>query len=352
MNKRILAFGMAAVLTAAAVTGCGSAKHATKSSKTDSEVPEVELSEKYAFLLPDSDDPYDDKVAEGFQQIMETAGKEYELIRVSKNPVEEQKTYVEQLIEEKVACIAVNPADADELSDVLKQAMEAGIDVCAVETPTDPECRELFINPAGTQQIAVTMMDAVLDISGGSGEWAVLSSQSTAVTENTWIDAMRETMKDDKYADLEMVEIAYGDEQYQRTYDQTKSLLQNYPDLKVILVPTTTAIKAVCEAVKDSDSTVKVTGFGLPSEMTEYTGSNNICPYFYLWNPLDLGELTAYVSIALHQGVITGELGEKFKAGDMGEFEVTEAQDKGTEVIVGYPYRFDSSNIDEWSEIF
>ncbi len=36
----------------------------------------------------------------------------------------------------------------------------------------------------------------------------------------------------------------------------------------------------------------------------------------------------------------------------MGEYEVVKAADGGTEVILGAPFRFDSSNIDEWKEIY
>ncbi len=349
--KKLLTLAMIAIMLVSTLGGCGS-KHATKSKKSDSEVPEIELTETYAMILPSSENAYDERIAGGFEDVMKQAGKQYVIERADKNPAKEQTEFVKGLIDERVSCIAISPSDADALKDVLKEAMKAGIDVCSFDAPTTPDSRELFINQTGTEQIAVTLMDAVLDISGGAGEWAILSSQSTAANQNKWIDAMHEMMKDDKYQKLEMVEIAYGDDQYQKTYDQTKSLLQNYPDLKVILVPTTNAITAVCEAVRDADASVKVTGFGLPSEMLDFVGGNNICPYFYLWNPIELGTLTAYVSIALHQGIITGELGERFKAGSSGEYEVTEAQDEGTEVIVGYPYKFDRSNINEWKDIF
>lgn len=38
---------------------------------------------------------------------------------------------------------------------------------------------------------------------------------------------------------------------------------------------------------------VILTGLGLPSEMADYI-HNGVCPYMYLWNPVDLGYLTGY----------------------------------------------------------
>jgi rhamnose transport system substrate-binding protein len=36
----------------------------------------------------------------------------------------------------------------------------------------------------------------------------------------------------------------------------------------------------------------------------------------------------------------------------MGDYEVVEAADGGTEVILGPPFQFDSSNIDEWKDVY
>lgn len=351
MKKRILAAILTGVMLVTGLSGC--TKHATKK-EPDSSVVDVASTEdeKYVLILQNEDSAYEDRIVDGFRQAMEDTGKAYVIETPADNPAQDQEEFVEQLTKEKVSAIAIAPADADALSDSLKAALDAGIDVCSYDTPATPESRELFINQTSTEQIAVTMMDAVLDLSSGTGQWAILSSSSTAAKQNEWIDAMRKTMKDDKYSNLEMVEVAYSDDQEQKAYDQTKSLLLSYPDLKVICVPSTNALPAAAKAVQDSGSSVKVTGFGLPSEMADYVGSDKCVPYFYLWNPSDLGQLTGYVCVALHSGKITGKLGEKFKAGSMGNFEVTKSADKGTEVIVGSPYKFDRTNIDAWKDVF
>lgn len=351
MNRRIFAAILTGIMV---ITGCsGCTRHASKKEPASSvvDVSSTE-NETYALILQNADSAYEKRIVDGFQQAMNDTGKDYVVKTPGDNPVQDQEDFVEQLTKQKVSAIAIAPSDAEALADSLKAALDAGIDVCAYDTPATPESRELFINQTGTEQIAVTMMDAVLDLSSGTGQWAILSSSSTAAKQNEWIEAMRKTMKDEKYANLEMVEVAYSDDQEQKAYDQTKSLLLSYPDLKVICVPSTSALPAAAKAVKDAGSSVKVTGFGLPSEMTDYVGSSGCVPYFYLWNPVDLGKLTGYVSVALHSGKITGALGEKFKAGSMGNFEVTKSADNGTEVIVGSPYKFDQTNIDQWKDVF
>ena len=70
----------------------------------------------------------------------------------------------------------------------------------------------------------------------------------------------------------------------------------------------------------------------------------------YLWNPLNLGRVTAYVSVALDEGSITGDVGRKFKA--IWELSRSPKHRIGTEVIVGYPFKFSADNIDDWKEIY
>ena len=43
---------------------------------------------------------------------------------------------------------------------------------------------------------------------------------------------------------------------------------------------------------------------------------------------------------------------ENFPAGDMGDYEVVDAGDDGTEIILGAPFKFDSSNIAEWKDVY
>ncbi len=97
-------------------------------------------------------------------------------------------------------CIAAN--DENALQAALEETMDAGIKVCCEDSKTTPDSRQVFVNQAGVQEIGQALMDAVLDISGGEGQWAILSATSQAANQNAWIDAMKEVMEsDDKYSD-------------------------------------------------------------------------------------------------------------------------------------------------------
>ena len=88
--------------------------------------------------------------------------------------------------------------------------------------------------------------------------------------------------------------------------------------------------------------------------MLEYTGDDDAhsCPYFYLWDMQGLGKLSGYATIALVNGDITGALDETFTAGDLGEYTITEADDGGTEIVLGLPLEFNSENIEEMAQLY
>lgn len=327
----------------------GCAEQAEESGSTGSESTKT-----YGIITKSAGNPYNEKEAAGFQEVIEAEGGNCVVKHPESATAEAQITMINELVAQGVHAIAIAGNDYDALQPALEAAMKKDIKISSLDANVNPASRATFVNQAGVKQIGVTLMDAVLDITGGSGEWAILSATANATNQNAWIEAMKAAMTDEKYAELQLVEVAYGDDEYQKSTDQTQALLQKYPNLKAICAPTTVGIMASAKVLQDEGSAVKLTGLGLPSEMAEYIGdgADKACPYMYLWNPLDVGRLSAYVSIALVDGSITGKAGEQFNAGELGAYEVAEAADGGTEVIVGPPFKFDSGNIEEWKEVY
>jgi rhamnose transport system substrate-binding protein len=309
---------------------------------------------KIAIVTKAAGNPYNEKEAQGFQEVVEAEGGEAIVKHPESATADAQVSVIQSLISQGVDSICIAANDENALQAALEDAMAEGIKVSCLDSKVNADSRATFVNQAGTVEIGQALMDAVLDITGGEGQWAILSATSQAANQNAWIEAMKEIMQDEKYAGLELVEVAYGDDEPQKSTDQTQALLQKYPDLKVVCAPTTVGIAAAAKVLQDSDTDVKLTGLGLPSEMAEYIGDDDehSCPYMFLWNPIDVGRLGAYTSIALINEEITGAEGDKFTAGDMGEYEVVAAADGGTEVILGAPFKFDPSNIDEWKDVY
>lgn len=385
MKKKLISLLLSTALAATLLAGCGSgaadtaapaadsgaqeaAPAADDSAAADTEAPAVDDSAAadtaapaanaggttYALVTKSAGNPFMERMASGFQEAIEAQGGTVVIQNPEAATPDAQISVIQSLISQGVSSIAVDGNDANALTAVLTEASNAGIKILTLDSDVAPDTRTVYCNQAGVSQIGETLMEAVYDLTGGEGDWAILSATSQATNQNAWIDAMKKLMESDsKYAKLNLVEVAYGDDEPQKSTDQTQALLQNYPDLKVICAPTTVGIAAAAKVLQDQKSSVKLTGLGLPSEMAEYIGDDDAhsCPYMYLWNPIDLGRLAGYTSIALVDGTITGAAGDKFTAGELGDYTIEEI-DGSTQIILGPPFKFDPSNIDEWKTVY
>lgn len=370
MKKKVVSVLLCAAMSVTMLAGCGSSSDtastdsaasttdtaaSTETASTDDAAATTDEGGKtYAIIVKSAGNPYNQKEIEGFQEVIESTGNTCVVKEPAEATAEDQIAMINECVSQGVDAIAIAANDADALEPALTAAMDAGIHVLALDSSTNAASREVFVNQAGVDIIGQTLMDAVLDISGGEGQWAILSATSHATNQNAWIDAMKSVMEGDEYASLDLVDVVYGDDEYQKSVDQTTALLSNYPDLKVICAPTTVGIMAAAKVLQDQGSSVKLTGLGLPSEMADYIGTDDShsCPYMYLWNPIDIGALAAHTAIALVNGDITGAEGDSFTAGDLGDYEVVSASDGGTEIILGPPFEFNPDNIDEWKEVY
>lgn len=367
MKKKLLSILMCTCLVSTMFVGCGAKKSessaqpsqaaATQSSGAAATASGGVSGKTFAILVKSAGNPYNEKESAGFQEVIEKAGAKCIVKAPEAATPEAQITMINELVAQNVNSIAVAGNDVDALEPALTAAMSKGIKVCSVDSSVNPNSRMVHVNQAGTELIGKTLVDAVADIVGASGgQFAILSATSQAANQNAWIAAMQKELEKDSRK-LELVKIAYGDDEFQKSVDETEALIKNYPDLKCICAPTTVGIMAAGKVIKDKglESKIKLTGLGLPSEMADYIGKDNSCPYMFLWNPIDIGRLAAYTSMALVTGEITGAKGETFKAGDLNggqPYTITEAGDGGTEVILGPPFKFDPSNIEEWKTVY
>jgi rhamnose transport system substrate-binding protein len=154
---------------------------------------------------------------------------------------------------------------------------------------------------------------------------------------------MKAALKTPKYKRMQLVKVAYGNDNDTKSLQEAQALLQAYPDLKGIIAPTTVGIAAAARVVSQAKKcSVVVTGLGLPSQMKSYVKSGCV-KKFGLWNEKDLGYVAAYVAHAVLDGTLTGKPGESFVAGRTGRKTVGKDG-----ILIGVPpFAFTKANIDK-----
>ena len=236
--------------------------------------------------------------------------------------------------------LLVSATDAAALCPTLKQAMAKKIVVVTYDSDA-PTCRNLFINQADSKAIGTSQVDLIAKQLGGTGEIAIVSAAASATNQNAWIANMK-TQLAAKYPKMKLDAVVYGNDDPTVSTQVTQGLLQQYPNLKGIISPTTVGIAAAA-AVLDTTQyrgKIKLTGLGTPNSLRKYVNDGTI-DGFELWNPADLGYLAAYAGVNLASGTITGKAGQSFKAGRLGTYKIGA---KST-VLLGPPFVFNKANI-------
>lgn len=354
MNLSTRTLAATAAVCCLALAGCsGTTKDSAKSDDTATASsakanPDAQLKKglKLAFLPKQINNPYEqivDKAGIAAAKGFGSTGKE---VGPSDGKASSQVSYINTLIQQRQDAILIAANDPNAVCGPLKQAMKQNIKIVAYDSDTAKDCRQIFINQASSEEIGRSQVQHIAKQLNYKGQIAILSATQNATNQNTWISFMKDELKKPAYKNMKLVKVAYGDDDDQKSFQETQGLLKGYPKLKGIISPTTVGIAAAARYISTSSykGKVVVNGLGTPNQMRKYVKDGTVAQ-FALWDPKKLGELASYAAAALASGQITGAEGEKFKAGELGEFTVL----KDGEVILGPPTVFDKKNIDQFN---
>ncbi|MBA3441060.1 MAG: substrate-binding domain-containing protein [Pyrinomonadaceae bacterium] len=252
-----------------------------------------------------------------------------------------QNEVVEGWITRGVDVIAVSVENQAGISTVLRKARQKGIHVITWDADAQPDARDFLINQATPQGIGYTLTDEVAKILDGTGEFAIVTGALSAANQNEWIKHIKARLAE-KYEGIKLVAIRPSDDDRDRAFAETQTILKVHPNVRAIMAIAAPAVPGAAEAVKQSGRTdVKVTGLSLPNLSKPYVHAG-IVDSIVLWNTQDLGYLTVYTAQALSANKI--KPGDRsLQAGRLGAIEIHDDQ-----VMLGSPFIFTKENIDRF----
>src|SRR5437899_3539191 len=297
------------------------------------------------FLPKQINNPYFDTAASGGKEAATALSGKFQQVGPSSANAAAQVPFITTLTEQHVGAIVISGDDPNAVAPALKQAMAQGVKVVSFDADVAPDARNVFVNQADSEQIGRSEVDLLAKQINSTGQIAILSAASTAANQNTWIGYMKDELAK-KYPNMQLVKIAYGNDDDQTSFNDTLALLQQYPNLKGIISPTTVGIAAAARALESvkKGGTVALTGLGTPNQLRQYVKDGTI-KGFELWNPANMGYLAYYVAALLVEGKIKGTVGETFTAGKLGMFTIA----TNNVVLLGPPTVFNSANIDQFN---
>jgi rhamnose transport system substrate-binding protein len=215
----------------------------------------------------------------------------------------------------------------DQIDPAVAAAVEGGTKIVTWDSNIPSGKGEsLFVSQVDNSTTGAVMAQMARDILGEEGgKFAILSASPDASNQNQWIASLKDELTKPENANLELLDTVYGNDESEESYNQALALVDKYPDMQLIMAPTSVGIVAAAKAMQDEGlcDSVKVSGLGLPGEMKSYL-ENGCAPEFALWSFVDLGYLAYYASYLLGTGAIQGAAGESFEAGRLGEYTIEE----------------------------
>jgi rhamnose transport system substrate-binding protein len=339
-TTRVITAGL--VACAIGVAGCGSSGGSASTSGGGSK-PKGHV--MVAFLPKAVGIPYFDVAAQGAKKAAAELGGQFKQVGSSDTTAPAQVTWINTLAQQGVSAIGLAANDPNALVPALKRAQSRGIKTVTYDSDTAPDGRGVFVNQVSTDAFGQMMVQLAAKEMNDQGQLAILSTTTTATNQNAWIAAMKAELSKPKYKGIQLVKIAYGQDQDQPSYQQTQGLLAAYPNLKGIVALSSVALPAAARVLEAQNKAGKVvlTGGSTPDQMRKYVKDGTV-KEFALWNVEDLGYLAYYAAYDLVTGKIKGTPGETFTAGHLGKRTIG----SNGEVLLGPPFVFDKSNIDKY----
>jgi rhamnose transport system substrate-binding protein len=256
-----------------------------------------------------------------------------------------QVAFIETAARQGYDAIIISANDPNTVAPALKRAAAKGVKVISYDGDVAPDARTLFVSPPSAKDIGYFQVEWIGSQIGYRGQIAILSATPTAANQNTWIGFMKQALKLPKYRRMQLVKIAYGNDNDTKSAQETQALLQAYPNLKGIISPTTVGVAAAARVLQQQKlcGKVNLTGLGLPSQMRAYIKAG-CAKKVGLWDEFKFGYVAMYAANAVIEGKVTGKAGESFIAGKEGKKTVI----ANKTVIFDKPLVFTKANVDKY----
>lgn len=253
-----------------------------------------------------------------------------------------QNEVIEGWITRGVDAISVAVENGPGISGVLRKARARGIKVTTWDADAEANARDYFLDQATPHDIGVTLADEAARIMGNAGDLAIVTGALSAANQNQWIEFIKEQLAA-KYPAMNLVAVRPSDDDRDKAFSETQTLMKVYPNLRVVVVISAPAVPGAGEAVKQSGSKqVQVIGLSLPNLCKPYVHGGQV-EAVVLWKTGDLGYLAVTAPAALVRGTFPRRA-QLFPAGRLGDLRV-----QGTDVILGKPFIFRKDNIDQFN---
>ena len=314
---------------------------------------------RIAYIPQNTGNPYFERINFGFQQAAKQLGCTVTFTAPATADATAQIPFIQEQVQRGIDVLAIQANSVDALNSILDDVRKKGILVIAVnaDITANESHRDAAILAVDFDKVGRQLLDSVYTRLNGKGNFAILSATTDAPAQRHWIedkDGIKDLLKSDpKYRNLKLLETAYGNDVPEKSSTEAEALLTKYPEMNLMLTPTTVAEAAAAQVVESAGvypggpnatgGGVIVYGTGTPNQMRPFIKSG-VIKDFVLWDPAKMGIATVNLAVGLKSG--------KIKLGNSRTFSVpgigTLRFNQNNLAIVGNLDTFNADNIDQF----
>jgi rhamnose transport system substrate-binding protein len=315
---------------------------------------------RIAYIPQNTGNPYFERINFGFQETCKKLGCEVIFTAPASPDATSQIPFIQEQVQRGIDVLAIQANSVDALNTILDDVRSKGILVIATNADItgNESHRDAAVLAVDFDDVGRQMLDQMHKLLDGKGKFAIISATTDAPAQRHFIEepqGVRDLLANDpKYKDLELLEIAYGDDVPQKSLTECEALLTKYPDLEGIMAPTTVAVAAAAQCVesagvypggpKAQGRGVVVYGLGTPNQMKPFLQSG-VVEEVDLWDPANMGITVVYLAKGLKDGTITLGEGNTFEVPEIGTMTMGE----NNLIIVGPFQTFTKDNVDQFN---
>ncbi len=243
-----------------------------------------------------------DRMEEGVKNYAKRTGVDARQEGADDASPEKQVQILQSLLPQKPTAITVVPNSPESLENVLGQARDNGIIVVSHEAAGMKNV-DVDIEAFDNKAYGAKMMDNLADCMGGAGQYVAMVGHLTAKTHMDWVaGALDEAQA--KFPKIERVEDPIESKEDENVaYQNAKSLLKKYPNIKGFEGSAGTDVAGIARAVQEAglQDKVCVMGTSIPSVSKKYLADGSIDKIFF-WDPALAGEAQLSAATLLAEG--------------------------------------------------
>ena len=283
-----------------------------------------------AFIPKVSGNSFFEAANDGAQKYAADWGLTVKYIGSPDASVTTQLDLIQQAIDQGVDAISISSVDATALDEKLQEAQAAGIYVSTWDSDVSPDSRALMVSQ-GTASVLGPMLvemgvdslkERGVDVTG-EVKYVWHYSNPSVADQNSWYVAGEQYIKDTYPSWVAIHDPYYSEQDAAKSVDIGAAVLDDNPDVDLIICNDSTALPGQCKAAQNKGLTAKdvtITGFCPPSGMTEYLEAG-VCTRWGLWDCGIQGAMGCYLAAYISAGN-TVHVGDKIDIPGIGEVEI------------------------------